>query len=67
MHNRNELVWHITGISLFLFTVIGYIANIVNLLTNSDSISITEAIISIAGIFIGPVGVITGWLYLVYG
>lgn len=66
--NASELGQTLGGlviVSIVIAGFIGYVANIVNLLSNASIMGSIELVLSILGLLAGPLGAIMGWIYLI--
>lgn len=59
----SQIIGAIFVIGLFIAFIYGYIVNIIWLLQQTPFVADIEAILSIIGIFIAPLGAIMGWLH----
>lgn len=58
-----QIIGAIVAVSFVIALLYGYIVNIIWLLQQTPFVANIEAVLSIIGIFIAPLGVIMGWLH----
>ena len=66
MNNKSaNTIFGLTFVSMAIAIVVGYVVNIINLLTNANAMEVVELILSSLGVVVAPLGVIMGWIYII--